>query len=1050
MCKKLIYFVSVFMVLGLIGPAAAQDMEIGFATLPPVIDGEVDDVWADAAAADFVPLEDPADGSGIWKVLYDAENLYVLVDMTDESLLNDSASSWQDDSVEIYFDGGNTKLSTPLSGDDHQYTFGWTTDDIQGTNVTGYTEGIEHGQATTDTGWRIEVKMPWMSIWGVVPQAGDLIGIDCYYNDDDDGGDSREGKMLSFSTVEGWNDASQWGTAVLAAEPPAGPAAVTTGHVYLLDNVTGTEVPDDSANDNTGTIVGDPQVVDGLSGKALQFDGVDDGVDIPDSEFINVTAGPWPNRTVIAVFNCADVTKQEKQTVFEEGGLTRGLTIYVVDSQVYVGGWNKAEYQWNPGSWLSAPINSNQWYTVSLVIRDGAEAQEDDKFEMWMDGNFIGSALGGRIHNHSNDNAIGYTKQNNVFHDGDGSGDGWYFEGMIDEVWILNEAVGKVPVALGPTPSDGALHDDTSVNLSWKPGGYAVTQDVYFGDNLDDVTAGAEGTFLASLSPAAVGVAVGNLLPETTYYWRVDAVNDVNPESPWTGQVWSFTLPTQTAYDPSPADGALFVNPDVTLSWAPGVGAESHIVYIGDNFDDVNNAADGIAQSEPNFTPEAPLAKGTVYYWRVDEFDGTDTHKGDVWSLETPPDIAITDPNLVAWWKLDGEFFDLGYVVDYSGYDHHGMLRGDPQLVEGYDGGAIELDGSGDYVTIPGWKAINADRTDPDNPFNPAFSIACWIKTTGNGSLVCWGSSDGTGVGGQYQNFRVNEGRLRAEHGNGNLQSDTSVNDGEWHHIAQVSVEGANLRVPNTILYIDGMEDAIRGGSDNIYNLTEDADVNIGRRASHGDRLFTGLFDDVRVYDKALTELEVKIISGFVMSTNPDPADGAKLVDNLVILAWSPGPFAAEFDVYLGTNPEPGTDELVGRVSEPTHFATDLVEGQTYYWRIDDVEADGTTIHTSDVWSFWIPPKGAYQPVPADGEAVTDIETDLSWTADWNPVMYVVHFGTDADQVTNTPAGFGPPLMETGFDPGPLEPGTTYYWRADVFYGTWVTGPVWSFTVSAP
>jgi hypothetical protein len=88
--------------------------------------------------------------------------------------------------------------------------------------------------------------------------------------------------------------------------------------------------------------------------------------------------------------------------------------------------------------------------------------------------------------------------------------------------------------------------------------------------------------------------------------------------------------------------------------------------------------------------------------------------------------------------------------------------------------------------------------------------------------------------------------------------------------------------------------------------------------------------------------------------------------------------------------------------------------------------------------------------VPADGQAVTEIETDLSWTADWNPVMYVVHFGTDADQVTNVPAGFGPPIMEASFDPGPLEPGTTYYWRADVFYGTWVTGPVWSFSVSAP
>ncbi|HUU16625.1 MAG TPA: sugar-binding protein, partial [Sedimentisphaerales bacterium] len=81
MCKKLIYLVSVFMVVGLIGPVAAQevDMEIPFVAQPPVIDGEVDEIWADASTQSFVPLDDPANASGIWKVLYDSENLYVIV-----------------------------------------------------------------------------------------------------------------------------------------------------------------------------------------------------------------------------------------------------------------------------------------------------------------------------------------------------------------------------------------------------------------------------------------------------------------------------------------------------------------------------------------------------------------------------------------------------------------------------------------------------------------------------------------------------------------------------------------------------------------------------------------------------------------------------------------------------------------------------------------------------------------------------------------------------------------------------------------------------------
>jgi hypothetical protein len=257
------------------------DMEIGSVVKPPVIDGEVDYVWGSASTQSFVPLEDPADASGTWKVLYDAENFYVLLDVTDDSLQNDSASSWQDDSVEVYFDGGNTKDGPPLSGDNHQYTFGWTTADIQGTNIAGATEGMEHAQVTTPTGWRIEIKMPWLSMQDTMPQARDLIGIDCYYNDDDDGGDSREGKMLTFSTVEGWNDASQWGTAILAIIPePVDPGADGLVAYYALENNT----DDSSGNNLHGTIVGNPTFVEGPAGygTAMEFDGesyVDCGFD---------------------------------------------------------------------------------------------------------------------------------------------------------------------------------------------------------------------------------------------------------------------------------------------------------------------------------------------------------------------------------------------------------------------------------------------------------------------------------------------------------------------------------------------------------------------------------------------------------------------------------------------------------------------------------------------------------------------------------------------------------------------------------------------------
>lgn len=273
-------------ILAVIAGVERIDMEVGFAVVPPVIDGEVDAIWSVASTQSFVPLADPANASGTWKVLYDMENLYVLVDITDDSLQNDSEAAWQDDSVEVYFDGGNTKLSTPLSGDDHQYTFGWTADDIQGTNIVGYTEGIEHAQVTTATGWRIEIKMPWLSIQGAAPQAGDLIGIDCYYNDDDDGGDSREGKMLSFSAVEGWNDASQWGTAILAAPPtPVDPGAEGLVAYYPLD----ADASDASGNGLDGVVMGDTTLIDGIMGGAMLFDGDGDYIEVAHDAALDIT-----------------------------------------------------------------------------------------------------------------------------------------------------------------------------------------------------------------------------------------------------------------------------------------------------------------------------------------------------------------------------------------------------------------------------------------------------------------------------------------------------------------------------------------------------------------------------------------------------------------------------------------------------------------------------------------------------------------------------------------------------------------------------------------
>jgi len=208
-----------------------MDFEILSVSTPPVIDGKVDDIWKIASAQPIVtPIIStrPLSSSSQFRVLYDATNLYAIVDINDDKLRNDSPEAWYDDSVEFYVDGDNTKKGPGLDGNNRQYTFGWTATDIQGTNTN--LTGVEFAQMNTPTGWRLEIKLPWQSLLGTSAPVGKLIGIDCFYDDDDLNTGVQESQVAWHSKVEpDWETPASWGTALLAppgVKPDADPMYV--------------------------------------------------------------------------------------------------------------------------------------------------------------------------------------------------------------------------------------------------------------------------------------------------------------------------------------------------------------------------------------------------------------------------------------------------------------------------------------------------------------------------------------------------------------------------------------------------------------------------------------------------------------------------------------------------------------------------------------------------------------------------------------------------------------------------------------------------------
>jgi len=199
------------------------------------------------------------------------------------------------------------------------------------------------------------------------------------------------------------------------------------------------------------------------------------------------------------------------------------------------------------------------------------------------------------------------------------------------------------PEAKDPDPANRSVYSDTWGTLYWSPGPHAVSHDVYLAESFDDVNDGTSGTSGFQGNQAFTFFVAGlpgfpypdGLIPETTYYWRIDEVNDADPNSPWKGNIWSFSIPPKGAHESSPSDGAKFVDPNVTLNWKPGMRATMHAVYFGDNFDDVNNATSGAFQGETTYSP-GTLEFEKTYYWRVDQSDGLNpTTKGDVWSFTT-------------------------------------------------------------------------------------------------------------------------------------------------------------------------------------------------------------------------------------------------------------------------------------------------------------------------------------------------------------------------------------------------------------------------------
>jgi len=694
---------------------------------------------------------------------------------------------------------------------------------------------------------------------------------------------------------------------------------------WKFDEGSGNTAADSSSAGNNGTINGGATWVAGFRGGAIDFDGASGYVGTGKS-LLNS----------LADFTMAGWVKSRNATASRIG-------LFGQNDLVEMGFMSGSFEIWTTAAGtVNAPWgfnNLDEWHHLAAV-------DSGSSMILYIDGVSVRTGAGGT-----------HTTSTFFFNIGGGGvwdGTGNWFSGQIDDVRLYKRALTAAEVkalippklkASKPSPVDGATGVQLPL-LIWTPGDLSVFEEVYLGTSPDLIASNRVSRQLASQK--LYFHTFPPLVQGQKYYWRIDSVDAA--QRVYTGDVWSFTLVPVTAWAPVPADGAKYQSVDVDLAWTAGQYAMQHEVYFSANKDDVVNGAAGASKGSVSVTTmePGPLASGTTYYWRVDETDMTNKkNAGEVWSFTTRPEIAKTN-NLVGWWKLEDE--NSGTAVDYSGWDRNGALLGNPKWVDGYQGGAMEFDGVDDYV---------------DTNFNT--DLASWTVCTWVTSPRAPAATSPTGPVHREANFQINwnhgtdafrgAAALRVANtwysaGFGSLTGNT------WYHLT-ATYDGVAL-----LTYVNG-ELAATNATPKGNPDAEAGTLKFGRHAT-ATNFFAGTVDDVRLYDRALTQDEIKqtMRGDPLLAWDPRPMSGFTVdIRDAGTLSWSAGETAAKHDVYVGKdkaavkNADTSSPEYAGRQAGTSYSTAGVVEfgGGAYFWRVDEVEADGTTIHKGNVWSLTVP-----------------------------------------------------------------------------------------------
>jgi len=353
--------------------------------------------------------------------------------------------------------------------------------------------------------------------------------------------------------------------------------------------------------------------------------------------------------------------------------------------------------------------------------------------------------------------------------------------------------------------------------------------------------------------------------------------------------------PRELAAKPDPEEGAEDVLRDTVLSWTPGIYAGTHNVYVGESVEDVGSAtvptAGGLDDSA--YDP-GRLEFGKSYFWRVDEVNASPdktVHEGAVWNFTVEPYSIRVAADAIA--------------VTASSTN----INSDPNLI--IDGSGLDQDGKHSNAPADMWQSAPADPSPwlmfEMDKVQKLDTMVLWNSNHSSESVIGWGIKD--------------------------VEIETSLDGVEWTVVPGISqlMRGPGS-VPSEAQVVDMGLTLARYVRLNIVN-------NWG-----------GLLPQYGV-------AEVQFYSLPTQARTPVPASGSADVLPDAVVTWRAGREAGQHTIYLSMDSNAVADGSAQSVSSNINSldlgSLDLELGQTYYWRVDEVnDAETPAITTGEVWSM--------------------------------------------------------------------------------------------------